>query len=61
MVHSAAEKIPMVIHERFKELYGFEVCDTIGSSEIAYEWLANNPKENRWEPAGNLSMDAKPS
>ena len=41
MVHSAAEKIPMAIHAKFLEIYDLEVFDSIGSSEIAYEWLAN--------------------
>jgi benzoate-CoA ligase len=52
VVHTAAEKVPMVIHERFKALYGIEIYDSIGSSEVAYEWLANNPREHRMGTCG---------
>ena len=52
MVHSAAEKIPMAIHEKFLEIYDLEVFDSIGSSEIAYEWLANRPTEHKMGSAG---------
>ena len=52
MVHSAAEKIPMAIHEKFREIYDLEVFDSIGSSEIAYEWLANRPAEHKMGSAG---------
>ena len=52
MVHSAAEKIPMAIHEEFQELYGFEIFDSIGSSEITYEWFANRPSEHRMGSTG---------
>jgi benzoate-CoA ligase len=30
--------------ERFYELTGVELLDSIGSSEITYEWIANRPK-----------------
>lgn len=52
MVHSAAEKIPMVIHERFKEIYNMEIFDSIGCSEVTYEWFANRPKEHKMGSAG---------
>ncbi len=52
MVHSAAEKIPMAIHEKFLEIYDLEIFDSIGSSEIAYEWLANREKEHKMGSAG---------
>jgi acyl-coenzyme A synthetase/AMP-(fatty) acid ligase len=31
--------------ERFHQLTGVELFDSIGSSEITYEWIANRPKE----------------
>lgn len=37
--------------ERFHRLTGVEVFDSIGSSEITYEWIANRPRENK---AGSL-------
>ena len=42
---SASEKMPPEIFERFHELFGIELHDSIGSSEITYEWIANRPKE----------------
>lgn len=52
MVTCASEKISMIIHERFREMYGIEVLDSIGSSEITYEWLANRPKEHKMGSCG---------
>jgi benzoate-CoA ligase family protein len=46
-VASASEKIPPEIFSRFHEQFGVEVFDSIGSSEITYEWIANRPKEFR--------------
>ena len=47
MVVSASEKMPDVLFERFLEHFGVEVLDSIGSSEITYEWLANRPEHSR--------------
>jgi benzoate-CoA ligase len=44
-VVSAAEKMPPEMFERFHALTGVELMDSIGSSEISYEWIANRPKE----------------
>ncbi len=52
MIVSASEKIPIAIHEKFKEIYGLEIYDSIGSSEITYEWLANRPKEHKMGSCG---------
>jgi benzoate-CoA ligase family protein len=46
-VASASEKIPPEIFSRFHEQFGVEIFDSIGSSEITYEWIANRPKEFR--------------
>jgi benzoate-CoA ligase len=46
-VASASEKIPPEIFTHFHEQFGVEVFDSIGSSEITYEWIANRPKEFR--------------
>jgi benzoate-CoA ligase len=46
-VVSAAEKMPPEMFERFHALTGVELMDSIGSSEISYEWIANRPKEFR--------------
>ncbi len=41
LVISASEKMPPEMFERFHALTGVEVFDSIGSSEITYEWIAN--------------------
>jgi benzoate-CoA ligase family protein len=47
VVTSASEKMPPEVFERFHALFGLEILDSIGSSEITYEWIANRPKEFR--------------
>jgi benzoate-CoA ligase len=47
VVTSASEKMPPEVFERFHELFGLEILDSIGSSEITYEWIANRQKEFR--------------
>jgi benzoate-CoA ligase len=44
LVISASEKMPPEMFERFYKLTGVEILDSIGSSEITYEWIANRPK-----------------
>ncbi|MPZ39992.1 MAG: AMP-binding protein [Rhizobiales bacterium] len=44
LVVSASEKLPPEMFERFFALAGVEIFDSIGSSEITYEWIANRPK-----------------
>jgi benzoate-CoA ligase len=46
-VVSASEKMPPEIFSRFHEQFGVELFDSIGSSEITYEWIANRQKEFR--------------
>ena len=41
---SASEKMPPEMFERFYKLTGVELFDSIGSSEITYEWIANSPR-----------------
>lgn len=45
MAVSASEKMPPELFERFHQVFGLEVLDSIGSSEITYEWIANRPEE----------------
>ena len=44
-VVSASEKIPPEMFAHFHRQFGVELFDSIGSSEITYEWIANRPKE----------------
>lgn len=41
---SASEKMPPEMFEEFQRVFGIELHDSIGSSEIAYEWIVNTPK-----------------
>jgi benzoate-CoA ligase len=43
-VVSASEKMPPELFERFHKMFGVELCDSIGSSEITYEWIASQPR-----------------
>lgn len=45
LVVSASEKMPPEVFERFDTLFGLEILDSIGSSEITYEWIANRLKD----------------
>lgn len=42
-VVSASEKMPPEMFEEFHALFGVELHDSIGSSEITYEWIVNTP------------------
>ena len=44
---SASEKMPPEIFKNFKDTFGIELFDSIGSSEITYEWIANRQQEFR--------------
>jgi len=44
---SASEKIPPQVFQEFHDRFGIEMHDSIGSSEIAYEWISNGPADFR--------------
>lgn len=44
---TASEKMAPEIFKKFHDLFGIELLDSIGSSEITYEWIANRQKEFR--------------
>lgn len=45
LVISASEKISPEVFESFHGIFGVEILDSIGSSEVTYEWIANRPEE----------------
>jgi benzoate-CoA ligase len=47
LVVTASEQVPDEIVERFRTLFDLELLDSIGSSEVTYEWIANRPKDHR--------------
>jgi benzoate-CoA ligase len=46
-VYSASEKMPPEVFERWYDRFGVELMDSIGSSEVTYEWIANRPGDFR--------------
>ena len=40
---TASEKLPPEIFERFHAIFGIELLDAIGNSEVTYSWLCNTP------------------
>ncbi len=46
-VYTASEKMPPEIFERWHSRFGLELFDSIGSSEVTYEWIANRPSDFR--------------
>lgn len=46
-VYSASEKMPPEVFERWYDRFGVELMDSIGSSEVTYEWIANRPSDFR--------------
>ncbi|MDO8300692.1 benzoate-CoA ligase family protein [Lacisediminimonas sp.] len=46
-VVAASEKMAPELFERFYAAFGIELMDSIGSSEITYEWIANRQKDFR--------------
>ena len=46
-VVAASEKMAPELFERFHAAFGLELMDSIGSSEVTYEWIANRQKDYR--------------
>src|SRR5207244_3948742 len=49
---SAGEALPKAIFERFKDRFGVEILDGIGSTEILHIFISNRPGRIRPGPAG---------
>lgn len=47
LVVTASEQVPTELAVRFDALFGLELMDSIGSSEVTYEWIANRPSDHR--------------
>lgn len=45
--YSASEKMPPEMFEHWHDRFGIELMDSIGSSEVTYEWIANRPSDFR--------------
>src|SRR3979409_854364 len=51
---SAGEALPKALYERFKERFGVEILDGIGSTEILHIFISNRPRRVRPGSAGEL-------
>jgi benzoate-CoA ligase family protein len=51
---SAGEALPKALYERFKDRFGVEILDGIGSTEILHIFIANRPGRVRPGSAGEL-------
>src|SRR5207244_9335742 len=51
---SAGEALPKAIFERFKDRFGVEILDGIGSTEILHIFISNRPGRIRPGAAGEL-------
>lgn len=47
LVVTASEQVPTELAVRFDRLFGLELMDSIGSSEVTYEWIANRRRDHR--------------
>ena len=58
---SAGESLPAAIYQRFKERFGVEILDAIGSTEALHMFIANRPGAVRPGSSGQLipGCDAK--
>src|SRR5579863_6412325 len=51
---SAGESLPAVLFERFKERFGVEILDSLGSTETLHMVIANRPGEVRPGSSGKV-------
>ncbi len=51
---SAGEALPAAIHERFKQRYGIDIIDGIGSTETAHMFISNRPGAIRPGSSGQI-------
>jgi benzoate-CoA ligase len=51
---SAGESLPKALYERFKDRFGVEILDGIGSTEILHIFISNRPGRARPGSAGEL-------
>ena len=51
---SAGEALPPVVHARFRERFGVEILDGIGSTEVLHIFISNRPGQSRPGSSGQL-------
>lgn len=51
---SAGENLPASLWEKWKEKFGAEICDGIGSTEVGYIYIANRPGEIKPGSSGKV-------
>src|SRR5919109_4232228 len=43
--YSAGEALPVELYNRWKETFGVEICDGIGSAEMFHIYISNRPDD----------------
>ncbi len=56
---SAGESLPEPLFRRFKERFGVEILDAIGSTELLHMFIANRPGAVRPSRAARSSLATK--
>jgi benzoate-CoA ligase len=51
---SAGEALPKALYDRFKERFGVEILDGIGSTEVLHIFISNRPGQSRPGSSGQL-------
>jgi len=52
--YSAGEALPVELYHRWKETFGVEICDGIGSAEMFHIYITNRPEEVRPGSLGRI-------
>ena len=52
--YSAGEALPVELYHRWKETFGVEICDGIGSAEMFHIYISNRPEEVRPGSLGRI-------
>jgi benzoate-CoA ligase family protein len=56
---SAGEALPSAIYHRFKERFGVEILDAIGSTEVLHMFITNGPAQSALGPAARSFLDTR--
>ena len=58
---SAGEALPPTLFERFRNRFGIEILDGIGSTEILHIFISNQPGRVAQAPAGSWCLGMRPA
>src|SRR6266700_5623785 len=55
--YSAGEALPIELYHRWKEMFGVEICDGIGSAEMFHIYITNRPEDIKPGSLGRVVED----